>query len=88
MISVRVPTTWELLKLSSGLGARATCDPGAERVPRVPPGSERVPPGSGVFNIQACADWINSHYNVAGVHQKFPERLQELVDNEAERLDH
>ena len=35
-----------------------------------------------------CMDWINSKYNVEGIHQAFPERIQELIDAEGERLPH
>ena len=30
--------------------------------------------------------WINSKYGVSGLHQKLPERFQELVDNEGDRF--
>ena len=39
----------------------------------------------------ACKErtqWINTNDEVAGLHQKFPERLQELSDNEGDRLPH
>ena len=39
-------------------------------------------------NCTECMDWINSNYDVEGLHQKFPERIQELIDNEGERLPH
>ena len=35
-----------------------------------------------------CMDWINSKYHVEGIHQAFPERIQELIDAEGERLPH
>ena len=35
-----------------------------------------------------CTQWINTNYAVVGLHQKFPERLQELSDNEGDRLPH
>jgi len=39
-------------------------------------------------NCRDCMDWINSKYNVSGLHEKFPERIQELIDNEGDRLPH
>ena len=39
-------------------------------------------------NCTECMAWINGRYDVEGLHQKFPVRLQELVDNGGDRLSH
>ena len=41
-----------------------------------------------VNNCNQCMQWINSKYDLEGVHRKFPERIQEGLDSEGERLPH
>ena len=39
-------------------------------------------------SCRECTVHINGYYDVSGLHQKFPERVQELIDNEGDRLPH